>query len=141
MWLDQLRDTLAAQLAGATTGILYADQAGSGAALPVWYQSADLCVSCLVPRWSDLADALARQQPQPAVLIVPALADPRRWLRYRGEAGLTAHSAWSGIWPERLTARQADERWLVVALTPQRIDLFDEQRGWGARETLDLASA
>jgi len=30
------------------------------------------------------------------------------------------------------------ELYLVIHVTPQRIDLFDESRGWGARETLEL---
>ena len=72
------------------------------------------------------------------LLIVPA-ADPRRWLRYRGAPRPADQSAWVGPWPDHLTLRQADERWLVVALAPQRLDLFDERRGWGARETLDVA--
>jgi len=28
--------------------------------------------------------------------------------------------------------------YLVVRVTPERIDLFDERWGWGARETLKL---
>lgn len=138
MWLDQLRDTLAAQLAGAATGILCVTQAGS-LALPVWYHSAGLHITCLVPRWSDAAEALGQRQA--ALLIVPAPPDPRRWLRYQGAAAPAPRAAWAAPWPERLSDRQADERWLTVALTPQRIDLFDERRGWGARETLDLERA
>jgi len=68
----------------------------------------------------------------------PASPDPERWLQYQGWSRLVSAAAWVSI-PGGLTPQQANERFLVVALTPQRLDLFDERRGWGARETLDLA--
>jgi len=46
-----------------------------------------------------------------------------RWLQYRG----TAHIADS-----------TDERYATIHIVPERIDLIDEDRGWGVRETLDI---
>jgi len=139
MWLDQLHDVLAACLDGARAGLLSAPGTPSAAPLPVRYQSSRLAVTCLVPRWSDLADAL-QQQPV-AMLIVPAAPEPTCWLQYQGQARLVSLSAWAGPLPDALSPQRAGERYLVVALAPQRLDLFDERRGWGARETLDLVRA
>jgi hypothetical protein len=136
MWIDQLRDLLIAHLGSANTGVLSVPVDGEVVALSVRYQSDGLAIYCLVPRWSEAADALGASRS--TLLIIPA-ADPRRWLRYQGVSRPADQSAWAGPWPDHLTPRQADERWLVVALTPQRLDLFDERRGWGARETLDFA--
>ena len=40
--------------------------------------------------------------------------------------------------PAGVNVPTPDELYLVVRVTPRRIDLLDENRGWGARETLDL---
>jgi len=45
---------------------------------------------------------------------------------------------WAGLLPTWTSATPPDALYLVVRVTPQRIDLFDEGRGWGARETLEL---
>jgi hypothetical protein len=136
MWIDQLHDVLAAWLEGARTGLLCAAGTPGAAPLPVRYRSTQLAVTCLVPRWSELADALL-QQPA-AMLIVPAALDPTCWLQYQGQARLVSVSAWAGPLPDGLSPQHAHERYIVVALTPQQLDLFDERRGWGARETLDF---
>ncbi len=137
MWIDQLHDVLAVWLRGAHTGVLSVPGVPDVAPLPVHYQSRQLAVTCLVPRWSDLAEALHHQPT--ALLIIPAAPDPECWLQYQGWSRLVSATAWVRIWPGGLTLQQANERFLVVALTPQRLDLFDERRGWGARETLDCA--
>jgi len=50
-------------------------------------------------------------------------ATPLRWLQYLGTACI---------------ADSSDERYATIHIMPERIDLIDESRGWGARETLDL---
>ncbi|HEU5100937.1 MAG TPA: hypothetical protein VFU22_18045 [Roseiflexaceae bacterium] len=135
MWIDQLYDVLEACLSGSHAGLLSVPDIPGVAPLPVHYQSRQLAVTCLIPRWSDLAEAL---QHQSTALIIPASPDPQCWLQYQGQVRLVSAAAWGSV-PGGLTAQQANERFLVVALIPQRLDLFDEQRGWGARETLDLA--
>jgi hypothetical protein len=62
-----------------------------------------------------------------------------RWLQYRGSAQPIAAPEWSSLLPEGMSnARAAEERYVAVRIKPARIDLIDETRGWGARETLDL---
>ena len=137
MWIDQLHDVLEACLRGSHAGLLSVPGIPDVAPLPVHYQSRQLAVTCLIPRWSDLAQALHRQPT--VLLLIPASPDPERWLQYQGQSRLVSAAAWVSMLPGGLTPHQANERFLVVALTPQRLDLFDEQRGWGARETLDFA--
>jgi hypothetical protein len=134
MWIDQLSDQLAAYLACYNTGVL---SAAGAAPLPVRYRSRHLIVECLVPRWADLAYVVSEQPTM--VLIVPAPADVARWLQYQGQAQIATAPDWSGWLPAGAAQQQAHAHYLVVELQPQRLDLFDQRRGWGARETLDLA--
>lgn len=134
MGIDRLHDQLAAYLASYNTGLLSVPGA---APLPVRYRSRGLAVECLLPRWADLAYALS-QQPA-ALLVVPAPLDITRWLQYQGDAQIVIVPDWSGLLPTG-DLQQAHERYLVVGLRPRRLDLFDGRRGWGARETLDLAA-
>jgi hypothetical protein len=46
-----------------------------------------------------------------------------RWLQYRGIARI---------------GDSTDERYVTIHITPQHIDLIDESRGWGARETYEI---
>ncbi|MCZ7571030.1 MAG: hypothetical protein M5U01_20990 [Ardenticatenaceae bacterium] len=39
--------------------------------------------------------------------------------------------------PRWVSALQLDALYLVVRVTPRRIDLVDEDLGWGAQETLE----
>ncbi len=71
--------------------------------------------------------------------MVPAPLDIMRWLQYEGDAQIAIAPDWSGLLPAS-ELQQAHEHYLVVGLRPRRLDLFDGRRGWGARETLDLAN-
>jgi len=51
-------------------------------------------------------------------------ANPLRWMQYGGVAVVADSSS--------------DERYVKVHIVPERIDLIDESRGWGVRETLDM---
>jgi hypothetical protein len=131
---EALRVHLAQRLASATTGVLCA---AGGAALPVRYHSSHLAVSCLLPRWADLAYAI---EAQPAVTLIIALAgDATCWLQYEGLARVAERP---GDEPDRanrtLLPLRALPGYLLLAIQPLRLDLFDQGRGWGARDTLEL---
>jgi hypothetical protein len=62
-----------------------------------------------------------------------------RWLQIRGTARRVERPNWAGLLLEGAPASTLpQELYLVVQVVPKRIDLLDESRGWGVRETLDL---
>lgn len=120
--IDRLRDQIARELGAHTVGVLTLATPNGPLAMPVRYQARGLGVECILPRWSDLAYHL--EQPGTVVLIV--LTPPhgeQRWLRYEGVTR---------------GATSADDLHQAVEIHPVRIDLIDQLKGWGARETLEL---
>jgi len=116
-------------------------------AMPVRYRNCGLEVECLVPRWAEVAYHL--EQGATVVLIAQAchVAGPStgsgqalHWLQIRGSARAVTVSDWAGLLPEWTSGVAPEELYLVVRVTPARIDLFDESQGWGARETLELST-
>src|SRR5215208_6709546 len=106
MWIDQLHDVLEAYLSGSHAGLLSAPSIPDVAPLPVRYQSRQLAVTCLIPRWSDLGEAL-QYQPT-ALLIIPASPNPEHWLQYQGQPRLVSAAAWVSMLPGGLTPQQAN---------------------------------
>ncbi len=87
------------------------------------YQNRELELDCYVPRWSDVVYHL-EQDPHALVIVMDTKSSFLCWLQYRGTV--------------RMDACSADDRYVAVHLTPERIDVVDESRGWGARETLEI---
>jgi len=117
--LDRLRTHLTHLLQSNPVGVLCAE---GPTAMPVRFEAQGLDLLCRLPRWSDLAYHL--EADQPILLVVPIQAT-QRWLRYEGISQ---------------PAPPVDDLYHTVRLTAIRIDLIDETRGWGARETLELSS-
>lgn len=111
--------------------------------LPVWYRphapasgGTSLEVDCLVPRWTDVAHHLV--QDARVVLIVQASSGAGlRWLQIQGTARPIEAPRWDGLLPRWARTLQPDALYLVVRITPSRIDLVDEEFGWGVQETLE----
>lgn len=111
--------------------------------MPVWYRLRSdvpgrrgLEVDCLVPRWADIAHPLTREAS--VVMIIQASSSAGlRWLQIQGLARPVEAPDWGRLLPRWAPAVQPDALYLVVRLTPKRIDLVDEDRGWGVQETLE----
>lgn len=140
---DEQKSGMAAFLAHQRTGVISAI-AGQGMwAMPVWYRlapgpsgSRSLAVDCLVPRWADIAHLLT--QDARVVLIVQASSGAGlRWVQMRGTAREIEAPDWARILPRWVSTAQPDALFLVVRVTPIRIDLVDEDLGWGVQETLE----
>jgi nitroimidazol reductase NimA-like FMN-containing flavoprotein (pyridoxamine 5'-phosphate oxidase superfamily) len=142
--LDKLRERMAAYLTQHRVCVLSTAGSEDAWAMPVRYRNHGLEVDCLLPRWADVAYHL-EQDPRVMLVILdtretsevwpPAL----RWLQVRGTARPVEGPDWAGLLPEDThTSVPPDSLYLVVRVTPERIDLLDESRGWGVRETLDL---
>jgi hypothetical protein len=89
-------------------------------AVSAQYHNSGLELNCRLPRWSD---TLFHIEQEPRVMAIIQDSNPLRWLQYLGTARI---------------ADSADDRYATIHIVPERIDLIDETRGWGARETLDL---
>lgn len=120
--LDELRDRVIANLAQNAVCVLCTTGSCGAWAITAHYTNDGLELTCQVPRWADVLFHLAHD-PHALVIVIGSQHDPLCWLEYRGLAHLLAAS---------------DDRYVTVYLTPNRIDLIDERRGWGVRETLDL---
>jgi hypothetical protein len=93
-------------------------------------------VDCLVPRWADVAHHLS--QNARVLLIVQALTGAGlRWVQIRGKASPVEVPNWARLLPRWASRVRPDELYLVVRVAPSRIDLIDEDLGWGVQETLE----
>ncbi len=163
--LNELRHRMAAYLAQHTICILSTAGTQGAWAMPVRYRPRQgtfgrqgLEVECLVPRWADVAYQL-EQNPH-VLLVIPsqisdcglriadgqtaphsALRTPQfsglRWLQIAGTAEVVTAPDWAEWLPGRTFPASPDELYLVIRVTPARMDLFDESQGWGTRETLE----
>ncbi|MEJ2600169.1 MAG: pyridoxamine 5'-phosphate oxidase family protein [Anaerolineales bacterium] len=140
---DERRERIASFLAHQRTGVISTAGSPGVWAIPVWYRlnprssaGRSLEVDCLVPRWADVAHQLT--QNASIVLIVQASSGAGlRWLQVQGKARPVEAPDWSGLLPRWVSVVQPDALYLVVKVTPSRIDLIDEDLGWGVQETLE----
>ena len=93
-------------------------------------------VDCLVPRWADIAYHLIQVSQVVLIIQGPSTAG-LRWLQIQGTARPVEAPDWVRLLPRWVSAGQPDSLYLVVRVTPKRIDLVDEDRGWGVQETLE----
>ena len=112
-------------------------------AIPVWYRSllgtsgnSALEIECLVPRWSDVAHHLT-QIPLVVVIVQASSGAGLRWLQIQGMARLVEIPDWTRLLPRWISKVQPDSLYQVVHVTPSRIDLVDDELGWGIQETLE----
>jgi hypothetical protein len=111
--------------------------------MPVWYRPASepsggrrLAVDCLVPRWADVAQSLSEKAG--VLFIVQASSGAGlRWAQLRGTATPVEAPDWAALLPRWVSTVQPDQLYLVVRVAPSRIDLIDEDLGWGVQETLE----
>ncbi len=147
--LNELRDRIAAYLANHRVCIISTSGTLGAWAMPALYRptASALEVECLLPRWADVTFHLEQN---PRVLLIIGISPPvspnrgkqgecgLRWLQYLGAAQPVAAPEWARWLPEGFSNARPQERYVVVRIKPERIDLIDETRGWGARETLDV---
>ena len=135
--LDRLRNRITTYLSQHQTCVLSTARSEGAWAIPIRYRSRGLEVDCLVPRWADVAYHL-EQDPRVILVIRDTNAPTLRWLQVLGAAQTIEEPDWTGLLPGKMLAPAPDDLYLIVRVTPRRIDLIDESQGWGARETLDF---
>ena len=135
--LDEIRDRITAFIAQHQICVISTRGVTGAWVAPAWHYSYGLEIVCLLPRWSDAVYYL-EQDPHVMVIILDTQSTELRWLQYSGNAQLVHWPDVEQILPQGSPNMQVDDRYVAVRITAERIDLIDENRGWGARETLEL---
>lgn len=134
---QELRERMRTYLAEHRIAVAGTVGPGRAWAMPARYRPAGLELDVLLPRWADVAFHL-EQDPQ--VLLVVLLSgggEPLRWLEYQGTAHPVNKPDWTGLLPDGVSPARAHWLYALVRVSPTRIDLLDEGKGWGVRETLE----
>ena len=141
---DVLRERMSAYLRQQGICIIATTDGERTSAFPVRYRTVcaaeakhALEVDCLLPRWSEAVYHVERD-PHVLLTILDTQAEALRWLEYRGSAHILDAPEWGGLLPEAVPIPRPCQRYRVIRVTPSRLDLLDESRGWSSRETLDL---
>lgn len=141
--MNVLREQMRNFLSTNKVGVLTISGTEGTWAMPVRYHVENLELDCLVPRWADIA-YYVEQHPGVLMVILSVFLSPKeplRWLQYKGNARPVTSPEWSSLLPQGVSETLAKDAYLVLRIVPQRIDLLDESRGWGARETLEIDDA
>jgi hypothetical protein len=93
-------------------------------------------VDCLVPRWSDVAHHLT-QKPKVVLIVQLSPSAGLSWLQIQGTSRPVETPDWSQLLPRWAITIQPAALYLVVRVTPNRIDLVNEDLGWGVQDTLE----
>jgi hypothetical protein len=136
-------ERIASFLAHQRIGVISVASSPDVWAMPVWYRhnpgfsgSRSLEVDCLVPHWADIAHQLTRHR-RVVVIIQASSGAGLGWLQIQGTAQPVEAPEWSRLLPRWVSDVQPDSIYLVVRVMPSRIDLIDEDLGWGVQETLE----
>ncbi|HYG57049.1 MAG TPA: hypothetical protein VD902_03175 [Symbiobacteriaceae bacterium] len=106
-------------------------------ALAVRFRVRAPAVECRVPTWSGVGDLL--EEPGEVLLVAECEQGPYlRWFFLRGPATVVPDPDWEGLLPPVPGRVSPDDLYHLLRILPKRIELIDEQRGWGYRETVDL---
>ena len=134
MLLEELRGRITTYLS--KHGVCVVSTSGTVGiwAMPALCVNRDLIVECLLPGWADISYYI-EQDPRVLLIIYDSNV---QWMQYWGMARLMPAQDWGSLLSAAVSGVRLDERYEAISIVPQRIDLFDESKGWGARETLDF---
>ena len=140
---NERRKKITSFLAHQRTGVISAITGQGMSSMLVWYRlacgpSADqgLELDCLVPRWADVVHHLSEKAKVLLIVQAPSSAG-LRWAQIQGLARPVEAPDWAKLLPRWVSRMQSDELYMVLRVTPSRIDLIDEDLGWGIQETLE----
>lgn len=137
------RDKITSFLAHQRVGVISTAGSSGMWAMPVWYRpdtglpsKRSFGVDCLIPRWADIAHFLTEESTVVFIVQAPSSVG-LRWLQIRGTARPVTVPDWSRLLPRWMPLTEPDHLYMVVRVRPTRIDLIDEDLGWGVQETLE----
>ncbi len=138
--LDELRDRIIDYLARNRLCVvtsLTSDGTAGEWAIPARYCREGLELDLLIPSWADVVYYI-EQKPQVLLIVQDAESGGIRWLQYRGVAKAVAPTDSLMLFSKTIPEKQLSGQFVMLHVTPERIDLVDDNRGWGVRETLEL---
>ncbi|RMF30011.1 MAG: pyridoxamine 5'-phosphate oxidase family protein [Chloroflexi bacterium] len=137
--LDKLYDQVVACLAAHRTCVISVASPEGGQAALVRYRNRGLEVDCLLPRWSDVVYYL--QQDPRVSLVVQEEEGRLRWLRGWGLAQIVSRPDWDGWALGNNAGATLQDLYVVVRVVLRRVDLLDEEQGWGVLGTWERSKA
>lgn len=135
--LHELRERMIAHLSAHRTCVLATATIDGAAMIPVRYRNLGLEVDCLLPRWSD-ATYYVEQDSRVSLVIYATASGALCWLQLQGITRALDAPVWGELLPDAPLQARPEDLYLVVRVTPRRLELVDESEGWGVRETLDM---
>ena len=109
----------------------------AGYALPVRFLVRGSVVECPVPTWSGVGDLLEKME-EVTLVAVQNSDTYLRWFFLRGTGTVIKDPDWEGLLPPQHGRGDPGDLYQLLRIEPNRMELFDEQRGWGFRETADF---
>lgn len=122
-----------------TMGTRHAVLGVDGYALPVRFRVCGPIVECSVPTWSGVSELLETIEEVTLVAVKNSEAN-LSWIFLRGEGSIIKNQDWEGLVPSERSLVDPGDLYQLLRIDPKRIELFDEQRGWGYRETADFTT-
>lgn len=111
-----------------------------GYALPVRFRVCGQIVECSVPTWSEVGELLEKIE-EVTLVAIKKSGSELRWVFLRGAAVIVKNQDWECLVPPERSLVDPEDLYQLLRINPSRIELFDEQRGWGYRETADYTAS
>lgn len=118
--IDELRSRVISYLSQYRVCVIATSGLHGVWAVQALYDNLGFEIICRLPGWSD---SVFHIEQDPHVMAIIQSPNPLRWLQVRGVACITDST---------------DDRYAEIRISPERIDLIDENLGWGTRETLEF---
>jgi hypothetical protein len=122
-----------------TIGTRHAVLGVAGYSLPVRFRVCGAVVECGVPTWSGVSDLLEKSEEVTLVALKNSESN-LRWIFLRGAGSVIKNHDWEGLVPSERSLVEPGDLYQLLRIYPKRMELFDEERGWGFRETVDFAA-
>lgn len=115
----------------------YATLGVGGYTLPVPFRVRGQKVECRVPTWSGVGDLLEITR-QVTLVVVQNSESGLRWVFLRGLGKVIKDPDWEDFGPLETGGINMGDLYELLRIEPEHMELFDEQKGWGFRETVDF---
>ncbi len=106
-------------------------------ALPVRFRIHGSQIECRVPTWSGVVDLLEKAG-DVTLVAVQDINGKLKWIFLRGSGSLVEKPSWEDFVHSKFGRIDPEDMFQIVSIQPKRMELYDEGRGWGFRETTDF---
>ena len=94
-------------------------------------------VECSVPTWCGLSDSPENIK-EFTLVVVKNSETEFSWIFVRGAGRIIENEKWEFLIPTEHGLVDPKDLYNILRIVPKRMELFDEKRGWGFRETTDF---